>query len=349
MSETTPLLVTAGEPAGVGAELIIRTLGAVCGSEENNFPPMLVVADAGLMQRAALRVGYCQTDIDGLFSVHTSISDYLQTNRLSSELAILHTPMPLVESLGEPNVENAPYILNTLEIAAEHCLSGVAAGMVTGPLHKGIINQSLAGTGKAFSGHTEYLAALSGTPKVVMMLATEAFRVALVTTHIPLKDVATAITTQNLIATLEILQRELKNTFAIPDPQILVCGLNPHAGEGGYLGMEEIDTIVPALQLCRQQGMDLIGPLPADTAFTQDNIANCDAILAMYHDQGLPVLKHAGFGKAINITLGLPFIRTSVDHGTALDIAGTGKANPASMRLALETAARLVNARRFAA
>ena len=338
-----PILVTAGEPAGIGAELIIRTLGIDGCSNSSQFHPTLVVADATLLHRAASRLGYSQADIDTYFSVFESFSEYQQATPQESVISVLHIPMHTPESPGELNISNSLYVLKTLEVAAKLCLSGDAAGMATGPLHKGIINQALTDKGEVFRGHTEYLAMLSATPRVVMMLATEEFRVALLTTHLALKDVAKQITRELLAETLQILQRELKHTFAINSPRIIVCGLNPHAGEGGYLGMEEIEIIEPVLQQCRQQGMNLLGPLPADTAFTPDNIANCDAILAMYHDQGLPVLKHAGFGKAINITLGLPFIRTSVDHGTALEIAGSGKANPASMCLALATAAKLVS------
>lgn len=349
MPDTAPLLVTAGEPAGIGPELIIRTLGCFDNSaSKRQFItatqqiPMLVVADAGLIRRSASHFGYSTSSIDSTVCVFESFAEYSAHQQQVGQLAVLHVPMAAPENIGTLDVRNGPYVLNTLEIAAGLCLSADASGMVTAPLHKGVINDALAADGIFFSGHTEYLAELSATPRVVMMLATEGFRVALVTTHLPLKDVAAAITADSVKQTLEILQREMVNKFGIRQPRIIVCGLNPHAGEGGHLGMEEIEIIAPVLQQCRAQGMDITGPLPADTAFTPNNINKSDVILAMYHDQGLPVLKHAGFGNAINITLGLPFIRTSVDHGTALDIAGTGKADTASLELAISTASRMV-------
>ncbi len=343
MSERIPLIITAGEPAGIGAELIARSLlpGSSCNNDSS--AAKLVLADAGLIQRAASMLGNNKSDIESKFRIYESFSGYQQADIPSSQAAILHIPMQVKETPGELNVQNSQYVLATIEAASRLCLSGAVAGLVTGPIHKGIINSSLVGENRIFSGHTEYLAALAEVNKVVMMLATESFRVALVTTHLALKDVAAAITRPALEETLQTLQRELQNTFNIPSPRIIVCGLNPHAGEDGYLGMEEIEIISPVLEKCRQQGMNLFGPLPADTAFTQENIAACDAVLAMYHDQGLPVLKHAGFGKAINITLGLPYIRTSVDHGTALDIAGHKQANPSSMQLAISTASKLAS------
>jgi 4-hydroxythreonine-4-phosphate dehydrogenase len=213
-------------------------------------------------------------------------------------------------------------------------VEGRFAGMVTAPVHKGIINDA----GIAFSGHTEFLQALTGAKQVVMMLATHGLRVALATTHLPLKDVPGAITHELLASVLRILDHDLRTHFGIDTPRILVCGLNPHAGEGGHLGREEIDVIEPALAVLRADGLNLIGPLPADTLFTPKHLDHCDAVLAMYHDQGLPVLKYRGFGAAVNVTLGLPIIRTSVDHGTALDLAGTGNVDTGSLRVALETA-----------
>ncbi|MCF6262373.1 MAG: 4-hydroxythreonine-4-phosphate dehydrogenase PdxA [Xanthomonadales bacterium] len=338
-SGTSPLLVTAGEPAGIGPELIVRSLGLSTDSTATQLP-LLVLADAGLIQRAASRFGIETSRIDENLQVFESLSEYSSGEQKPGQLAVLHVPMEAPETPGILDARNSPYVLNTLRIAAELCLSGDAAGLVTAPLHKGIINE--VGIDNAFfSGHTEYLAELSNTPRVVMMLATAGFRVALVTTHLPLKDIAAAISFQSVTETLEILHRDMRNKFNLSRPRITVCGLNPHAGEGGHLGMEEIEIIEPALQHCRAQGMDIIGPLPADTAFTPANIDKSDVILAMYHDQGLPVLKHAGFGNAINITLGLPFIRTSVDHGTALDIAGLGKADTASLALAIKTAAEM--------
>jgi 4-hydroxythreonine-4-phosphate dehydrogenase len=216
-------------------------------------------------------------------------------------------------------------------------MDGQFSALVTGPIHKGIINDA----GFSFSGHTEFLAELT-TSYPVMMLTCPGLRVALATTHLPLKDVSAAITQTSLEQVINILHRDLVARFGIPNPHILVCGLNPHAGEGGHLGMEEIDTIIPTLNRLRDRGMQLVGPLPADTLFTPSHLEQADAVLAMYHDQGLPVLKHLGFGNAVNITLGLPIIRTSVDHGTALDLAGTGKANPGSLYTAIEVANQLV-------
>ncbi|MDT4855103.1 4-hydroxythreonine-4-phosphate dehydrogenase [compost metagenome] len=225
-------------------------------------------------------------------------------------------------------------MLETLTRAGQGCLDGHFDGMITAPVHKGVINEA----GIPFSGHTEFLAELTATRQVVMMLATRGLRVALVTTHLPLKDVATAITPERLQRVSRILHADLVNKFGIARPRILVCGLNPHAGEGGHLGREELEVIEPTLEGLRAEGLDLIGPLPADTLFTPKHLEQCDAVLAMYHDQGLPVLKYKGFGAAVNVTLGLPIIRTSVDHGTALDLAGTGRIDCGSLEVALETA-----------
>ena len=235
---------------------------------------------------------------------------------------------------GQLDKANAAFVLETLTRAGQGCIDGDFAGMITAPVHKGVINES----GIAFSGHTEFLAELTHTEQVVMMLATGDLRVALVTTHLPLKDVAAAITQTRLKQVMDILIDDLKTKFAIAIPKILVCGLNPHAGEGGYLGREEIDVIEPVLATYRQQGIDVGHALPADTLFTPKYLADADAVLAMYHDQGLPVLKSQGFGEAVNITLGLPFIRTSVDHGTALDLAGSGKASSSSLKVATSLA-----------
>ena len=241
---------------------------------------------------------------------------------------------------GELNKANAAYVLHTLTRAGQGCLDGHFAGMITAPVHKGVINEA----GIAFSGHTEFLAELTHTEQVVMMLATHGLRVALVTTHLPLKDVAAAITPERLSRVTRILAHDLRTKFGIAQPRILVCGLNPHAGEGGHLGREEIEVIEPALQQLRGEGIDLIGPLPADTLFTPKHLEHCDAVLAMYHDQGLPVLKYEGFGAAVNVTLGLPIIRTSVDHGTALDLAGSGRIDSGSLQVALQTAYQMAAA-----
>jgi 4-hydroxythreonine-4-phosphate dehydrogenase len=249
-------------------------------------------------------------------------------------LYVLPVELKVEATAGQLDASNGGYVIDTLDVAIRLCLSGQAAGLVTGPVHKGIINES----GLAFTGHTEYLRDQSNTEEVVMMLATEGLRVALVTTHLPLRDVADQITQSKVERVTRILHKSLIAEFGCPTPNILVTGLNPHAGEDGHLGMEEIDTIIPALAALKKDGIDSTGPLPADTLFQPHYLDGADAVLAMYHDQGLPVLKYKGFGNAVNITLGLPFIRTSVDHGTALDLAGTGKADTGSMVVALNTA-----------
>jgi 4-hydroxythreonine-4-phosphate dehydrogenase len=242
---------------------------------------------------------------------------------------------------GRLDKANAPYVLETLNRAIAGCLRGEFDVLVTGPVHKGVINDA----GIAFTGHTEYLAAQAGIITPVMMLAAGSLRVALVTTHLALADVPRAITRERLTAVLEILHRDLKEKFGFSQPRIRVCGLNPHAGESGHLGREEIEVIEPVIKALAAKGMQLEGPVPADTAFLPESLKHVDAVLAMYHDQGLPVLKHHDFAHAVNVTLGLPFIRTSVDHGTALELAGTGKADPASLYAALDMALAMVTAR----
>jgi 4-hydroxythreonine-4-phosphate dehydrogenase len=250
------------------------------------------------------------------------------------------TPAVTVRA-GQLDAANSRYVVRTLEYAIDGCVNGDFGAVVTAPVHKGIINDA----GIPFTGHTEFFAERTGTAQVVMMLATEQLRVALATTHLPLSEVSRHITADGLRTTLEILHRDLREKFGFAIPRILVLGLNPHAGEGGHLGREEIDVIEPCLAKLRAQGMLLTGPLPADTAFTPKHLDACDAVLAMYHDQGLPVLKYQGFGRAVNITLGLPVIRTSVDHGTALDLAGSGKADASSLRCALDLALELAQNR----
>jgi 4-hydroxythreonine-4-phosphate dehydrogenase len=254
------------------------------------------------------------------------------------KLNIHHIPLAAPCEPGKLSVANSRYVLETLIYAVQGCLSGQYDAMVTAPVHKGIINDA----GVPFTGHTEFLAELTHTPQVVMMLVGGDMRVALATIHLPLREVPDAVTQDGLETTLHILHRDLVNRFGIPQPRIFVAGLNPHAGEGGHLGMEEIDTIIPVLEKLRSEGMNLTGPLPADTMFSQHNLKHCDAFLAMYHDQGLAVLKHASFGEGVNVTLGMPIIRTSVDHGTALDLAGTGKADAGSLYAAIELAITLV-------
>jgi len=322
------IALTPGEPAGIGPDLAI-TLAQQAQQHE-----IVAIADPELLQARAKALGMT------LVLRQVNFADAPRP-LAAGELAIY--PVALAESAraGVLNIRNAHYILRTLDVAIEGCIAGHFAALVTGPVHKSVINDA----GIVFSGHTEYLAEKTATDKVVMMLATEGLRVALATTHLPLKDVAAAINAEELTQVIRILQRDMQTQFGIAAPRILVCGLNPHAGEGGHLGREEIDVIEPVLTDLRAEGMNLIGPLPADTLFTPKYLDHADAVLAMYHDQGLPVLKYKGFGQAVNVTLGLPIIRTSVDHGTALDLAATGKADLGSLRTALSYALAMVQAK----
>lgn len=324
MTTVKRILLTPGEPAGIGPELAVF-------AAQNALPYELVaIADANLLHQAAAHLGLS-------LNINIIQSNSPPALNPAGTLSVIHTALATDNIFGQLNINNAKYVVHTLQIANDMLLQQQADAVTTGPVQKSIINES----GIAFSGHTEFFAEQSNTHKVVMMLATEGLRVALATTHLPLKDVSAAITTESLMEVLIILHKELQTKFAKQTPKILVCGLNPHAGEGGHLGMEEITTIIPVLEQLRSQGMDLIGPLPADTLFTPHHLADADAVLAMYHDQGLPVLKYKGFGQAVNITLGLPYIRTSVDHGTALDIAGKGICDKGSMHVALNTAFQL--------
>lgn len=324
--QTIRIALTPGEPSGIGPDLVVQI------AQQDFSIELVVIADKNLLQQRAQQL-----------NSPLQIIDYDSTKnpqpKKSQQLTVLHTPLTQAAIPGKLNQGNANYVIATLTRAAQGCMQKEFAALVTGPVHKGIINNA----GIKFSGHTEFFAEFTHTKKVVMLLAAKELRVALATTHLPLRAVADAITPQLLTSTLSVLQQGIKNYFAIKDPKILVCGLNPHAGENGHLGREEIDVIAPTLEKLRQTGMQLIGPLSADTAFTQNNIAHVDAILAMYHDQGLPVLKHAAFDHAVNITLGLPFIRTSVDHGTALELAGTGKANAGSLLAAIDSAINIVS------
>lgn len=320
------LAITSGEPCGIGPDLIIQLA-------QTSFPAeLIVIADKKMMQQRSEQLG-----------IAVSFIDYSSGNPKSAnnagEIKIIDTPCAAPVTAGVLNKDNAPYVLETLTIATKGCLSNEFDAMVTPPLHKGIINES----GVAFTGHTEFLAELTQAELPVMMLAADSLRVALATTHLPLKDVSAAITKESLTQVISILNHDLIHKFGISNPHILICGLNPHAGEDGHLGMEEIDTIEPVINALKDQGMNLSGPLPADTLFTPKYLDTADAVLAMFHDQGLPVLKHVGFGHAINITLGLPIIRTSVDHGTAIDLAGTGKASSGSMVAAINAAITLSN------
>ncbi|MDB2356355.1 4-hydroxythreonine-4-phosphate dehydrogenase PdxA [Pseudoalteromonas sp. KS88] len=323
---TLRIAITPGEPAGIGPDLLLKLA-------QHDWPAQLVVIADGhmLKQRAkqlGLTINLIPFDESAPASLAPAGSVFLHQVDLGSEV-----------QLGVLDDLNGQYVLDTLRIASEKNMDGTFDAVVTGPVHKGIINKA----GISFSGHTEYFAQQSNTPDVVMMLATEGLRVALVTTHIPLAYVSRAITVERLSKVAGILHHDLTTKFGIEKPRILVCGLNPHAGEDGHLGREEIETITPTLQLLNNQGMNLIGPLPADTLFQDKYLSQADAVLAMYHDQGLPVLKYKGFGKSVNITLGLPFIRTSVDHGTALDLAGTGDADVGSFELAIREAIKLAH------
>lgn len=304
-SDKPVIAVTSGEPAGIGPDICLDLAA-------REFPARIVVlGDRRLFAERARRLG---KSCDGI--------------------EIRHIPLKKSVLAGRLDAANARYVLDILDAALAGCQSGEFAAMVTAPVHKGIINDA----GISFTGHTEYLAEKTGTPRVVMMLAGADLRVALATTHLPLKDVSAAITTAELETTLRILHADLRVKFGFDRPRILVAGLNPHAGEGGHMGCEEIEVIAPVLDKLRGEGMDLVGPLPADTLFTKNVLAGSHAQLAMYHDQGLTVLKFAAFDEGINVTLGLPIIRTSVDHGTALDLAGTGMASPTSLYAAVDAA-----------
>ena len=318
--------VTPGEPAGIGPELICRYI-----SESAAPVPAVAFASKALLSDTLKRL-----------KLNITLSDY--EPGISAETGVLYVkdiPLNTVAEPGILNTQNAHYVLRTLAEATDACLSGEMAALVTGPVQKSVINDA----GISFSGHTEYLCERAGRDQVVMMLATEGLRVTLATTHLPLSEVPAAITPESLSRTLHIIHQDLIQQFGIVQPRILVCGLNPHAGEGGHMGREEIEVIEPTLATLRAQGLNLVGPLPADTLFTPRHLDNADAVLAMYHDQGLPVLKFKGFGNAVNITLGLPFIRTSVDHGTALDLAGKGIADLGSLKTAVAYAQDMMRAR----
>lgn len=324
------IAVTPGEPAGIGPDLLVMAAQA-----PDPRASLIAIADAGLLQRRAHQLGLPLTLLP---------DDGASAPLPPAHLRVAHIEMPGQETPGSPKSAHAHYLLNTLQEATHGCQAGRYHAMVTGPLQKSSINEA----GIPFSGHTEYLAELTQTSRVVMMLATEGLRVALVTTHLPLREVADAITPELLEEILRITNRDLRRHFGIEAPCIKVCGLNPHAGEGGHLGREEIDIIIPTLERLRGAGLNLQGPYPADTLFTPKHLADADAVVAMYHDQGLPVLKHKGFGQAVNITLGLPIIRTSVDHGTALDLAGTGQIDVGSFHTALRYAIDMAHARQAA-
>lgn len=314
-----PLYITSGEPAGIGPDISLDLADRV------DDRPVVVLADINMLRDRAK-----------ILNKTIKLIEYQGQKQglTQGQLYVEHVPLNEDVVLGELNPQNSAYVIEQLRRTAYYAMQGSSVGVATGPVQKSIINDA----GIYFSGHTEYYQEYAGVDRVVMMLATKTLRVALVTTHLPLRDVADAITKERLHQIIDILIHDLKTKFKISQPRILVCGLNPHAGEGGYLGHEEIDTINPVLESYRAQGIQLSLSMPADTLFTPDNLKNADAVLAMYHDQGLPVLKSQGFGEAINITLGLPFIRTSVDHGTALHLAGTGLAKSSSLHVAVDLA-----------
>lgn len=321
-SRPTPIAITSGEPAGIGPDLCVLIAGDLAADKHSRY---VLLADTELLADRADALG-----------VHWPI--------VADNLHLEHLPLATSASAGVLNAANSAYVLRLIDRAIDGCVSGEYAAMVTAPVHKGIINDA----DISFSGHTEYLAERTNTPQVVMMLVgrqAPVLRVALATTHLALKAVPAAITQPSLSRTLRILHADLQKKFGFDKPRIVVAGLNPHAGESGYLGHEEIDVIIPVLEVLRADGMHLEGPLPADTLFTPRHLSNADAVLAMYHDQGLPVLKYATFGEGVNVTLGLPIIRTSVDHGTALDLAGSGKIETGSMMAAIKLAVQLARHR----
>ena len=314
-----PLYVTSGEPAGIGPDICLSLALRI------DERPIVVLADIDMLKQRAQ-----------ILNLDVEIIEYQGQTESSQkgQLFVEHIPVNQDVVLGELNAQNAAYVLEQLRRSADYAMSGKSVGVATAPVQKSVINEA----GIAFSGHTEFYQEFAGVDRVVMMLATKTLRVALATTHLPLRAVPDAITSERLHQVIDILIHDLKSKFKIEHPHILVCGLNPHAGEGGYLGMEEIEVINPVLETYRAQGINMSLSLPADTLFTPENLKDADAVLAMYHDQGLPVLKSQGFGEAINITLGLPFIRTSVDHGTALSLAGTGLAKSSSLHVAVDLA-----------
>lgn len=325
------LVLTSGEPAGIGPDLCIAIAASA-------WPCDLVVAgDRGLLEARARQLAR-----------PVRLEDYRpgepRQTHVPGTLRVLHVALAAPARAGVLDARNAPYVLQLLDIAVAGCVRGEFDALVTAPVQKSVINDA----GIAFSGHTEYLAERTGGAHPVMMLATGSLRVALATTHLPLAQVSAAITGERLERVLRILDRDLRLRFGIAAPRVLVCGLNPHAGESGHLGREEIEVIAPTLERLRAQGLRLFGPSPADTAFTPRQLEQADAVLAMYHDQGLPVIKYAGFERAVNITLGLPIVRTSVDHGTALSLAGSGEADAGSLGEALRLAAQLATAPRAA-
>lgn len=317
------LAITTGEPAGIGPDICLAA------QQLQQTHQLILIGDEQLLKDRADALG-----------LTAELPHFDPQAEAVAGVFLHHVPLTKPVTPGQLDDENSLYVLETLKIAVQGCLDQLWSGIVTAPVHKGIINQA----GIPFTGHTEYFRDYCGCDEVVMMLATTDLKVALVTTHLPLKDVAASCTAERIQRVTRILNHDLKTKFGIAQPRILVAGLNPHAGEDGHLGREELDVIIPALNTLRDEGLDLQGPLPADTLFTPKYLDHADAALAMYHDQGLPVLKFHGFGRAANITLGLPVIRTSVDHGTALTLAGTGSADAGSLLTAIEVAAQMARA-----
>jgi len=318
-----PIALTSGESAGIGPDLCIAL------AQQARDYPLVCLGDQAMLRARAERL-----------SLPCQISDYKPDQpptRAAGELTVLHQPLAAPAVPGHVEMRNAPSVLKLIDRAVLGCQRQEFSAMVTAPVHKSVINDA----GVPFTGHTEYIAGLCGVPLPVMLLVSGRLRIALATTHLPLRAVADAISHDGLLAVLRVLDAGLQQLFKVPRPRIAVCGLNPHAGESGHLGTEEQRIIKPALNSARDFGLDVRGPYPADTVFVPRNLDMYDAVLAMYHDQGLPVLKHAGFGAAVNVTLGLPIVRTSVDHGTALDLAGTGRADAGSLQAAIRLAASL--------
>jgi len=323
------LILTCGEPAGIGPDLCIDIAGRAWPCE------LIVAGDTEVLQARAQQ-------LRRPLSFLPYKPDDVPAEHRAGTLRVLHVPVAAPVRPGHLDRANARHVLQLLDRAIDGCMAGEFAAMVTAPVQKSVIIDA----GNKFSGHTEYLAERTGGAHPVMMLTSGSLRVALATTHLPLKNVSAAITDELLQTVLRIVDHDLRTRFAIPAPRIIVCGLNPHAGESGHLGREEIEVIAPALDALRRTGLHLIGPVPADTAFTTHMLKQADAVLAMFHDQGLPVIKYAGFENAVNVTLGLPIIRTSVDHGTALALAGTGTADAGSLATAIELALQLATATR---
>lgn len=323
MNNYCRIALTAGEPAGIGPDLCVQL------AQSQQACELVVIADPDLLAQRAKQLG---------LPLKLELADLSKPANVSIKGTLRYLPITLTESAtaGLLNSQNSSYVLQTLQLALDGCMDGRFDAVVTAPVHKGIINDA----GFKFSGHTEFFADGAAVKQVVMMLATPTLKVALATTHLPLKMVSSAISQESLTRVIEVIHHGLSS------PRIAVCGLNPHAGEGGHLGSEEIDIISPVIERLSMNGIDLSGPWPADTIFVQDKLQDYDVVLAMYHDQGLPVLKHQGFGRAVNVTLGLPFVRTSVDHGTALDLAGTGKASTTSLQAAIDMANTMIKSKK---